>query len=186
MITVAGVFRTREDAGRAARELHLNGIRSISLVAPANAEEATRVPTSAAEQPGMGQTLGGVLGGALGIAGGFELGTAAASLVLPGVGPVVATGILAATLLGAGGAIGGAAAGAALENKTTAGLPEDELYVYKDALRQGQCVVFVQSRDPDEASWVRGILDSNGADSVDAARDQWWIGLRDVKKEHYR
>src|SRR5215471_20355422 len=111
MITVAGVFRTPEDAGRAGRDLRLNGIRGINLIAPDNAEQTGAVPASPAEQPGMGQTLGGVVGGALGIAGGFEIGTAAASLVLPGVGPVVATGIIAATLLGAGGAIGGAAAG---------------------------------------------------------------------------
>jgi hypothetical protein len=55
------------------------------------------------------------VGGALGIATGSSLGTAAASLMLPGVGPVVATGMVAALLLGAGGAVAGAAAGEKIE-----------------------------------------------------------------------
>ena len=133
----------------------------------------------------MGRAVGGVVGAALGIAGGLELGTALASLMVPGVGPIVASGIAAATLFGAGGAIGGAAAGGALEQETTHGLPEDEIHVYKDALRQGRAVVFVQARDNDEAARVRKVLDADGAESVDAAREQWWIGLRDDEKEHY-
>jgi len=142
--------------------------------------------TQPVEQPGMGKTVGGVVGAGIGIAGGFELGTALASLALPGVGPVVASGIAAATLLGVGGALGGAAAGEALEQGMTAGLPEDEIYVYKDALRQGRSVVFVQARDADEAARARVVLDAAGPESVDAAREQWWIGLRAAEKEHYQ
>src|ERR1041385_8257693 len=62
--------------------------------------------------------------------------------------------------------------------ETTGGLPEDELYVYKDALRQGRSVVFVQARDAVEATRARKVLDEADAESIDAARDKWWIGLR--------
>ncbi len=37
----------------------------------------------------MGKTVGGVLGGALGMAAGMELGAAAATILIPGVGPVL-------------------------------------------------------------------------------------------------
>ena len=186
MTTVAGVFRSREAAERASNELRQKGVRNVNMIAPGSAEAADQVPTTPTEQPGMGRAVGGVVGAGVGIAGGFEIGTALASLALPGVGPVVATGIAVATLFGVGGALGGAAAGQALEEEGTAGLPEDEIYVYKDALRQGRTVVFVQARDADEAAQSRRVLNTAGAESVDAAREQWWIGLRSAEKEHYQ
>jgi hypothetical protein len=185
MTTVSGVFRSKETADRAANDLRQSGVRNINLIAPGAGARADTVPTTETEQPGMGRAVGGVVGAALGIAGGFEIGTAAASLLLPGVGPVVAIGIAAATLLGAGGAVGGAVAGAALEEETTTGLPEDELYVYKDAVRQGRTVLFVQARDHDEAARTRKVLEMAGAETIDSAREQWWIGLRGAEAEHY-
>src|SRR5262249_46314344 len=66
-----------------------------------------------------------------------------------------------------------------------AGLPHDELYVYKDALRQGRSVVFVEPEDELHAEAVRQALLDAGAESIDAAREQWWIGLRSAEKESY-
>jgi hypothetical protein len=105
--------------------------------------------------------------------------------LIPGVGPVLAVGIAAAAILGVGGAVGGAAAGAALEKDSTIGLPSDELFVYKDALKQGRSVIFVQAKNDDEAAEANAILASVGAESIDAAREELWIGLRSAEKEHY-
>ena len=82
----------------------------------------------------------------------MELGAAAATILIPGVGPVLAVGIAAAAILGVGGAVGGAAAGAALEKDSTMGLPADELFVYKDALKQGRSVILVEAQNDDEAA----------------------------------
>jgi hypothetical protein len=186
MITVAGVFRSRERAGRAVGELRKARLQQINLLTPGSTDlQVDSVPTSDAEQPGMGKAVGGVVGGALGVAGGLGLGTAASTLLVPGVGPVVAVGLAAAAILGAGGAVGGAAAGAALEKDTTTGLPADELFVYKDALRQGRSVIFVQAGDDDEVERARQTLAQAGAESIDAAREEWWIGLRSAEQEHY-
>src|SRR5947209_15910917 len=164
MKTVAGVFRSRERAAQAAANLRSAGVANINLLYPGAAEsQANAVPTSETEQPGMGGAVGGVLGAALGIAGGLEFGTAAATILIPGVGPVVALGMAAAAVLGAAGAVGGAAVGAALEQDTTPGLPADELFVYKDALRQGRSVLFVQTRDEGEAARVRRAHAQEGA-----------------------
>ncbi len=184
MTTVAGVFRSREQAERAARDLGQSGL-DINLIAPGSIEQADKEPVSGSEQPGMGAAVGRVLGGALGLAGGFEIGTAAASMLLPGVGPIVAVGAGAAALLGAAGAVGGAAVGTALEEASTPGLPADELFVYKDALRQGRSVVFVHAGDSDQARRARSVLENAGAESIDAAREEWWIGLRSGEQEHY-
>jgi hypothetical protein len=186
VVTVTGVFRSRGRAENAAVELRQMGLRSVNLLIPGDtAAQVSAVPTSETEQPGMGKAVGGVLGGALGMAAGMELGAAAATILIPGVGPVLAVGLAAAAILGVGGAVGGAAAGAALEKDSTAGLPADELFVYKDALKQGRSVIFVEARDEDEAAQANNALAIAGAESIDAARDEWWIGLRSAEKEHY-
>jgi hypothetical protein len=65
------------------------------------------------------------------------------------------------------------------------GLPKDELFVYEDALRQGRSVVMVFAEDEAQIKMARQILEQAGAESVDAARENWWAGLRDAEAEHY-
>lgn len=188
MSTVAGIFKSRAEAERAVENLRSAGISDddISFLTPGTTDEELEaaVPTTETEQPGMGTAFGGVVGAALGTAGGIHIGTALASLFVPGVGPILAAGVLGAALLGAGGAAAGAAAGSALEDNVT-GLPHDELYVYEDALRQGRTVVIVLADDSAQAETVRGVIEQAGAESVDAARENWWIGLRDAEEEEY-
>jgi len=137
------------------------------------------------EQPGVGTALGGTVGAALGVAGGLEAGAVAASLLVPGVGPVLALGIIGAAILGAAGGAAGAVAGHALEGEVAQGIPRDELFVYEDALRRGRSVVVAFVDDEELAAKARTELSRAGAESVDAARDEWWIGLRDAEREHY-
>jgi hypothetical protein len=130
--------------------------------------------------------MGGAVGGALGVAGGGTLGAAVASLLVPGVGPVIAAGVVGAALLGLGGAATGAAAGAALESGLAEGLSRDELYLYEDALRNGRSVVIAFADDEDTKERIHNVLAQAGAESIDAARESWWLGLRDIEEEHYR
>ena len=189
MSTVAGIFRSRADAERAVENLRSAGFANdhLNLLIPGttNQELEASVPTTETEQPGMGSALGGTVGGAMGAAGGLTIGAAAASLLVPGVGPVLAAGILGAALLGVGGAAAGAAAGGAME-ESVEGLPHDELYVYEDALRQGRSVVLVVADDEARAETVRGVFKQAGVESIDAARESWWVGLRDAEEEEYR
>jgi hypothetical protein len=187
METVAGVFNTRAEAERAIQGLRSAGIAEdrISFLAPGTSDDSVEasVPTTETEQAGMGTAMGGTVGGAIGIAGGASLGAAAVSLLIPGVGPVIAGGIIGAALLGVGGAVTGAAAGTALEQGLADGIPHDELYVYEDALRKGRSVV-IAIVDDDEAA--HNVMAQAGAESIDAAREDWWLGLRDVEEENYR
>lgn len=148
-------------------------------------QELSEVPTTETEQPGMGKAMGGAVGGAMGAAGGATLGAVAASLLVPGVGPILAAGIVGAALFGTGGAAAGAAAGDALEDSVATGLPHDELFVYEDALRQGRSVVIASAASDEQGAAARNILAEAGAESLDAARESWWIGLRDAEKEDY-
>lgn len=187
MSTVAGIFNTRAEAESAVRALESAGFGEdhISLLTPGTSQsQLDDVPTTETEQPGMGKALGGTVGGALGIAGGLQLGAAVASLFLPGVGPIIAAGI-AAAVLGAGGAGVGAALGGSLEDSMARGLPQDELFVYEDALRRGRSVVIAVADDDARADTARGIISQAGAESIDAARDDWWVGLRDAEEAEY-
>ena len=177
---VVGVYTTRAAADRAVGVLRARGIRDQDIVrlSPGDARVAEeRVPTTDAEQPDMGKAIGGLLG--------LSTGLVAATLLVPGVGPVSALGTAAAALLGLGGAVAGAAVGDRFEAALEIGVPHDELLVYEDALRQGRSVIFVLAPDGDDAVG-RGVLEETGAETVDAAREQWWLGLRDAEHEHYR
>src|SRR5205085_5964739 len=189
METVAGIFAARDGAEAAVERLRALGIgeNNISLLMPGTTPEQLdeRVPTTETEQPGMGKALGGAVGGALGIAGGLHLGLALSSLFVPGVGPVLAAGVVGAALLGAGGAAAGMAAGGAAEENLAVGLPHDELFVYEDALRRGRTVVIAVAESDEQGAAARRALTESGAESVDAAGDEWWIGLRDAEQEAY-
>ena len=184
MGTIAGIFDSTKEAEQAFSELQTQaGFRTenVVLLAPRSSpKELETVPTEEGEQPGMGSAIGGVVGGAVGLA----AGSVVASLILPGVGTILAIG-LGAGALGIGGAAAGAAGGAAIENQLSHGLPKDELFLYEDALRQGRTVLIGTSTDDEIVEKGRAIIERHGAESIDAARDKWWIGMRDAEAEQY-
>jgi hypothetical protein len=188
MKSIVGVFENFSAARFAAESLTTVGVdpRSIRLFAPGSPEEVwNRVPQAGTEQPGMGQAVGGMVGGAVGVAAGAPLGAALASLLLPGVGPIVAVGIAFAAILGAGGVAAGAAAGKSLEDHIFTGLPEDEVFFYEDALRRGHAVVIAFATDEEQMEAGGRVLQQAGAESLNAARESWWLGIRSAEKEHY-
>jgi hypothetical protein len=186
MEAVTGVFATRSAAEAALQDLHKSGIASdkLTLLIPGSddkiAEEVQTVPVDSTEQPGMGNAVGALMGGGVGFIGGSAL-----MALVPGVGPVTALGLLGAGILGAAGATLGATAGGKIERATYEGLPEDEIFVYEDALRKGRCVVVAVPEDENSAALVRQILQRDGAESIDTAREQWWVGLRTAEQSRY-
>jgi hypothetical protein len=183
MLTVAGIFTSRAEAELAREQLRRAGFSEehLILLAPgASQKEVEAVPTQDAEQPGMGKAIGSVVGGAVGLGS----GAAVSNLLLPGVGPVIAIG-LGAGALGIGGAVAGGATGGALERLLTRGLPKDEIFLYEDALRQGRTVLIAGVEDQQQREQARNIMEQSGAESLDAAREKWWIGLRDAGETQY-
>ena len=188
MKTIVGVFSQLCQAKDAIKQLcSLEFTQDhLSILTPAAShKELDAIPTTQTEQPGMGKALGGVIGGAAGLFWGGMTGLAASSLFVPGVGPVLAIGLAYAALSGILGATTGAVAGGALEQSLATGLPQDELFVYEDALRQGRTVIIVLTDDPAQEETARDVLRQAGAESLDAAREQWWVGLRDAEEAAY-
>src|SRR5215471_1882592 len=125
MEPVVGVFKSRSDGERGVDRIRAIGVdkAKISVLTPGSPDQQiAAVPVSETEQPGMGPAVGTLVGGSIGAASGLMTGAAVASLLVPGVGPILAGGFLGAGLLGLGGAAGGAAVGEALE-ETIPGIP---------------------------------------------------------------
>lgn len=186
MRAMAAVFKTRAAAEQGVAELRSLGIRQekVNLLTPeTTAEELATLPKTDAEQPGIAKTLGAIVGGATGFAGGYELGLVA--LALSGVGTVLAFGIAGGVVVAAIGGAAGGATGAALDRALSQGLPSDELFFYEDALKQGRSVLILTADHSLDAEAARGALEKAGAETIDRAREEWWIGLRNIEKEHY-
>ena len=184
MKAVTGVFISEADAQRAVKNLRAAGApeHKITLLTSSRGlKQPEPVAMDTTEQPGIGKAMGAVVGAAGGLTGGSLL----AAAILPGVGPVTALGLLGSAILGAAGATVGAKVAGSFENFTSEGLPEDEIFVYEDALRRGRSVVIALAADDAEAARCRDVLKAEGAEEIDAARHQWWIGLRSAEREHY-
>jgi hypothetical protein len=178
MEPVVGIFVSRSAAELAARNLRARGWppHRVRMLTPERSAEVEAMPVEDAEQPGVGKALGGVLAAALGATAGMGLGAAVGSS---------AVGLAGAAILGILGAVVGVAVTGALERRSQRGPPHDEVYVYEDALEHGRSVVFALATSRKESDAVRRTLEEAGAESLDAARDEWWIGLRDAEKAHY-
>ncbi len=188
MEVVTGVFESRGDAEKAINQLRSLGIPQdkIGLITPESRPETVEraVPVTDTEEPGMGRAMGAAVGGAMGAAGGATLGLAAASLAVPGVGPVIAFGLVGAALLGTVGAAAGAAVGDTVEEQLGEGVPHEDVFLYEDALRHGRSVVIAYV-DDDREGKAREVIENSGASNIETLREQWWGELRDEERTYY-
>jgi len=163
--TAVGVFTDRVQADRALEALHNAGFsddqigfiqRDLRDTASGQATtDATAVEATSEEKSGAaatGAVGGGILGGLLG---------AAAALVVPGIGPALAGGILVTTL---GGAAIGAVAGGVIGALTNMGIPEEEAQYYQQELSAGRMLLTVNAGNRYEEAMT--LLRSQGAYDV--------------------
>jgi hypothetical protein len=180
MRTVTGLFDNYSDARSAVSELEAAGIpsRDISIVSNKANSRDDDDHSGAAEGAGTGAGLGAVVGGAGGLLTGLGL------MAIPGVGPVVAAGWLAATAAGAvAGAVAGGAAGGLIGALTGSGVPEEDAHVYAEGVRRGGSLVTAKV-DEARASEVQAILQrSNWVDPAERRRaynEQGWTRFDDT------
>jgi hypothetical protein len=105
----------------------------------------TELGSKALEGTGVGAMVGGTLGAIIG-------GVAAigSSLVIPGVGLVIA-GPIAAALAGAGaGSLAGGLTGALIGW----GIPEERVVHYEKGIREGGTVLGITPRNPEDAEYL--------------------------------
>ncbi|TJY41281.1 low temperature-induced protein [Cohnella pontilimi] len=149
---IVGVFDSEMEARNAIEGLKRQGYRSdeISVIGKdkddmKEIKEATG--TKAPEGAATGAATGGVAGGVTGLLAGLGL------LAIPGVGPILAAGPIAAALTGA--AVG-AGAGGIVGGLVGMGIPEDEAKRYNEYVEQGKILVMVDS----DAEREHGVYDN--------------------------
>jgi hypothetical protein len=142
-------------------------LRSATPVESATGELTQDAPAALSDTgkgAAAGAATGGVLGGAAGLA------VALMGLTIPGIGPLVAAGPLAAALAGAG---IGAVAGGLLGGLTSVGVPEHEAHVYAESVRRGGALVLVRADDDADALRAAALLREHGAVDIDNRAEQW-------------
>ena len=189
MQAVTGVFKSQDNAEKAVSELRKLGIpeRRIGIVRPGSTPQRleTGVPVTDTEDPGMGRAMGAAVGGAMGAAGGATAGLAVASLIVPGIGPLLAFGMVGAALLGIVGAAAGSAVGDQVEEELGEGIPHEDVYLYEDALRHGHSIVLAYVEEGEQADRAEEVIRTAGAEDLDELRENWWQELRDSERAHY-
>jgi uncharacterized membrane protein len=134
---VVGIFDRQAQAEEMISQLEQDGFTrediSIIMQQPGTRTEAGAGKTKAHEGTVVGVSAGAVLGGVAGLA----------ALAIPGIGPLLAAGPIAAAL----GAMGGAALGGLVGSFTGLGIPSEEAKQFDAAVRAGQAVVAVKVAD---------------------------------------
>jgi hypothetical protein len=178
MKTVVGLYDTLADAKRVIGDLTDAGIsaNNINLLAGDPEDRyATQLAGEfdtydEADAAVDGAVAGGVLGGLTGLL--IGLG----AFAIPGLGPVVAAGPLAAGLMGAGiGAAGGGLVAALVEW----GVSEEEAEFYLEGVRRGGTLVAVKTPE-ERVDLVSDIMHQQGLidleERVSTWREEGWTG----------
>ncbi|WP_136622534.1 MULTISPECIES: general stress protein [Mesorhizobium] len=177
MKTLTGLFDDYDDARDAVSELEATGIphSDISIVANNSKDWYDNDTSKASEDAAGGAGLGALVGGAGGLLTGLGI------MAIPGVGPVVAAGWLAATAAGAvaGAAVGGAAGGI-VGALTDSGVPESDAHVYAEGVRRGGTLVTARVGDELVPEAERILGEASSVDVADRRRNyeaEGWTGF---------
>jgi len=159
--TLVGIFPDRSRAEKCVEDLRRNGFRDDQIgfmmqdpSGRATTSTTDRVvdrdaPHDGDVSAGEGALTGAITGGLVG---------AAAAMFIPAVGPILAGGILAATLTGAAiGAVTGGIAAALID----LGVPEDDARYYESEVQSGRILVTVKTDG--RYNEAREIMEENGA-----------------------
>jgi hypothetical protein len=187
--TVIALYEDFASANAAVRDLVDHGFPrdDISIMASDAAGEygkylnrgnAAEGETGAASGAGIGAGVGAVVGGL----GGLLVGLGA--LAIPGIGPVLAAGPLAAALTGLAGAGAGAVAGGVTGGLIGAlvdmGVPEETAGYYAEGIRRGGTLVTVRTED-NMAESARDIMNHHNPIDINERATQWrqagWTGF---------
>ena len=194
--TVTGLFGTYSDASSAVEKLKAAGISdsNISIVSNNSDGRYNDDGGDAAEGASTGAGIGSAVGGVGGLLTGLGI------MAIPGVGPVVAAGWLAATAAGAvAGAIVGGAAGGIVGALMESGVDERDAHVYAEGVRRGGTLVTAKVADNrvteaeailEHSNWVdlparRTAYEGEGWTSFDDKADPYSQAEIDAERARY-
>ena len=167
----SAVFDDENEADRAVSELRTAGVpdSALSIIAQEGRKTMTSDGTGTVTDESGGSVIRGLLGG-----GALGTGLGVAALAIPGVGPLVGLGAIAAAAVPEAMLIGGAlgaAAGGLGEALTKHGISEDDAAYYGDRMKTGGTLVSGESTAPGVSSeQIREILYRHGGHNASQTR----------------
>ena len=181
--TVVGLFDDRAAAQNAVRELAAEGFRGDEVSLVSKKPDGKGVEVEYVEEDGREQiedmAKGAGTGAAIGA--GAALLLSLTALSIPGIGPVLAAGPLAALIAGAG---VGAAAGGLASGLTRLGVEDDDANTYAEGLKRGGTLVTVNT-DNERADLAVNLLRRLGAVEIDKRAAEWresgWRGFAETE-----
>lgn len=176
--TIVALYDEFDAARRVVQELVDNGFsrEDISLLASDARGEFARYHQTDQEEVSRGEEIGisAGAGAAVGGLGGLLIGLGL--LPVPGIGPALAAGPIAAALAGAG---IGAAAGGLSSALFGMGVPEREAGYYAEGVRRGGTLVILSTAD-DALQQATEIMHRHNPVDIDQRVEQWrargWTG----------
>ncbi len=172
--TVVGSFDTIADASAAARAARAAGFIESDVSVIASNIRNPNAPAPATKDDAAGAATGIVAGGALGGAAG--LAVSLMGLAIPGIGPILAAGPIAAALAGAG---AGAVAGGLIGGLVDLGVSETHAEYYAEAVRRGGALVTIRT-DESRTGEAERLIRQHGAYDIDDRVLRWksagWAG----------
>ena len=118
---------------------------------------------------GPGAAAGAGTGAVIGAGAGLLAG--AIGMFIPGLGPILGVGPIAATILGGAGI--GAVAGGLTGGLINAGVPDDDAAAYAEGVRRGGVLVLVTAHDQAKAEAAADLLSAAGAYDIDERAATW-------------
>lgn len=163
---VTALFKDRESTERAYEALTTRGYdtNDVSIVmtdATRKNQFASGATTELGSKAAKGAGVGGAIGGTIGAIA-AAVAAVGTSLVIPGLGLVVA-GPLAAALAGAG---AGAATGGLVGALIGAGIPEERVKRYEQGIQEGGILLGVRPQTEEDASYFVQEWTRAGAEQV--------------------
>ncbi|WP_054939129.1 YsnF/AvaK domain-containing protein [Paenibacillus ihuae] len=163
---IVGVFHNEHEASRAIEDLKSRGFltEDISVIARDKRDVdaiSDETGTKAPEGMASGAATGGLLGGVTGLLAGIG------ALAIPGIGPIIAAGPIAATLAGA--AVG-AGTGGLVGGLIGLGIPEDEAKSYDNYVDEGRILVMVDA-DSSRSNDVYAVFRNHNSANADRYLD---------------
>lgn len=159
---VTGLFKTREKAEAAVRELSRRGYKQEDVsVLMSDATKSKEFGIEAETKAAKGATVGGAAGGTVGAAL-AAIAAVGTSVALPGLGLVVA-GPLAAALAGAG---AGGLTGGVIGALVGAGIPEYRAKAYESGIKAGGILMGVEAKSSREGDEIEELFENLGAEKI--------------------
>jgi uncharacterized protein (TIGR02271 family) len=181
--TVVGLFDDRVAAQNAVRELTAGGFRGDEVSLVSKKPNGRSVEVEYVEEDGREQIEDMAKGAGTGaaIGGVAALLLSLTAITIPGIGPVLAAGPLAALIAGAG---VGAAAGGLASGLKRLGVEDDDANTYAEGLKRGGTLVTVNT-DDERAERAVGVMRRVGAVEIDKRAAEWreggWRGFAETE-----